>query len=169
MLFDPYAADLARSARRSPLAGAALAVEEPAALPDEALAVLWQGLMEAVEGACDLWERTPPGHHSPPPLFTVQHAGKPYFNSAALREQTLAGWHRLMGLELRLAVQALEALALAESELYRALLAEQCARVGQLYDELKRRAGAFALHIFRWEVRLLRYRASPVVAPLIYD
>lgn len=178
MLFDPYAYDLTTSAGPSPLPGAGL--QAPAAagasladalleVPQEAQDVLWQGLVQAVDGALDLWDRTPPARRSAPP-FNIQHAGKLHFNPADLRAQTLEGWHRLVGIELRLAAQMLEALILGESEVYRALLAEQCARVGQLYGELKRRAGArFALLILRWEARLLRYRASPVLAPLIYD
>ena len=50
------------------------------------------------------------------------------------------------------------------------MLAEQCARVGQLYSELKRRAGVgVALALLRGELRMLRYRASSALAPLIYD
>ncbi|HLV97247.1 MAG TPA: hypothetical protein VKT82_01100, partial [Ktedonobacterales bacterium] len=48
--------------------------------------------------------------------------------------------------------------------------AEQCARVGQLYAEMERRAGGWvAWALLHWELRLLRYRASSVLAPLIYD
>lgn len=164
MLFDPYAYDLTTSVGQTPLPDPLL--EAPA----DAQAALWQGLLEAVEGALDLWERLPAGHHSAP-IFPVQHAGKLRFPPESLRAQTLAGWHRLVGIELRLAAQALEALLQAgEPAVYRAVLAEQCARVGQLYAELKRRAGAWvALALLRWELRLLRYRASPVVGPLVYD
>jgi hypothetical protein len=126
--------------------------------------MLRQGLLEAAEGALDLWEQTPPGARREPLPFPVRHAGQPYFHPDHLREQTLAGWHRLMGIELRLAVQALEALIQQDEARYRAYLAEQCVRVGQLYDELKRRAGAWvAQALVRGELRLLRYRASPVV------
>jgi hypothetical protein len=100
----------------------------------------------------------------------VQHAGKPRFDPAHLREQTLSGWHRLTGIELRQAAQALEELIRADSATQRARLAEQCIRIGQLYDELKRRAGEWmARATLDWELRMLRYRASPVLAPLIYD
>ncbi len=161
MLFDPYAVDVARSARTE---------EALLAVPEEARGVLWCGLTEAVAGALELWEQTPPGARYALPSFAVQHAGKRRFEAEALREQTLAGWHRLMGLELRLGVEALEALIYEESARYRALLAEQCGRVGQLYDELKRRAGmGVALWVLYGELRLLRYRASEVVAPLVYD
>ncbi len=170
MSFDPYSYDLASAGGR-PSSPAALTADEPPVIAEEAQAVLWHGLREAIVGACDLWARIPPGHQCALPPFTLQHTGKRCFNPADLREQTLSGWHRLISIELRLAAQALEALILAaEPEVYWALLEEQCARVGQLYDELKRRAGTrFALPILRWELRLLRYRASPVVAPLIYD
>jgi hypothetical protein len=101
--------------------------------------------------------------------FPVRHVGQPYFHPDHLREQTLAGWHRMMGIELRLAAQALEALIQEDEAHYHEYLAEQCVRVGQLYDELKRRAGArVAQALVRGELRLLRYRASPTLAPLIY-
>ena len=164
MLFDPYAYDLTTSANRPPLPDALLDV------PHDARAVLWHGLTQAVAGAVEVWERTPPGHQGAPSPFAVQHTGKRRFSPAALRRQTLAGWHRVVGIELRLAVEALEALALAESAVQRDRLAEQCARVGQLYTEMERRAGAWvALTLVRWELRLLCYRASPVVASLVYN
>ena len=74
----------------------------------------------------------PTGVQREPPSFPVQHAGKRRFNPDDLRQQTLAGWHRLAGIELRLAAQALEALALMDAPIYREKLAEQCARMGQL-------------------------------------
>ncbi len=53
---------------------------------------------------------------------------------------------------------------------YRDMLGEQCARIGQLYSELKRRAGQdIALAILRGELRLLRYRNSIILSPLIYN
>jgi hypothetical protein len=169
MLFDPYAADLARSANQSPLPGTSLAADVLLAVPLAARGVLWAGLTEAVGEALTFWERTPAGGAAEPPSFPIQHAGKRSFNPADLHQQTLANWHRLTGLELRLAVQALEALLQADTPLARAMLAEQCARVGQLYSELERRAGAdIARCILRWELRLLRYRSSPVLASLIY-
>ncbi len=57
MLFDPYAYDLARSARlRAPSSGAGAALAEMALLevPQEARALLWQGLSDAVSGTVDL-------------------------------------------------------------------------------------------------------------------
>ena len=79
--------------------------------------------------------------------------------------------HHLLRLELPQTVDALEALLFAHNdETYQPLLGEQCARVGQLYAELKRRAGAVtALLILQGGLRLLRYRASPVLAPLVFS
>jgi hypothetical protein len=169
MPFDPYGYDLNASAQKRTLPAGA-AEQALLAVPQEARQVLWQGLLEAVSATLDAQEHLPAGHRSAPPTFPVQHAGKPQFHPEHLRAQTLAGWHRLMGLELRLGAQALEALLLAPAAIYQEVLAEQCARVGQLYSELARRAGAWvALSIVRWELRLLRYRASAALASLIYE
>ncbi len=169
MLFDPYTYDLTRQTQPPAQPGTAWAASL-LAVPMEARALLWRGLTDAVAGAIDLWECTPPGHRGAPLSFPVRHAGQRYFQPADLREQTLAGWHRLTGIELRLAAQAREALIQEESADHRDMLAEQCTRVGQLYSELKRRAGpVVALSLLRGELRMLRYRASPVLAPLIYD
>jgi hypothetical protein len=165
MLFDPYTYDLTTSNKPSPLDADALL-----AVPLDARDVLWEGLTEAVEGALDLWERLPCGHQAALPPCAVQHAGKRRFQPQALRQQTLSGWHRLAGIELRLAAEALEALVLADSTDQQERLAEQCARVGQLYSEMERRAGQWvARALLKWEVRLLRYRASPAVSTLVYD
>ena len=75
-----------------------------------------------------------------------------------------------MGLELRLTVQVLEALVGEDKPIYHQMLAEQYTRVGQLYREMERRAGAWmALAQLTWELKLLRYRASPAVGPLVYE
>jgi hypothetical protein len=59
---------------------------------------------------------------------------------------------------------------LEESALQRDRLAEQRAPLGQPYAEMERRARTWvAQALLRWELRPLRYRASPVLAPLIYD
>ena len=166
MLFDPYTYDLTLSSAQPP----ALGVDALLAVPEAARDVLWKGLTDAVDGALDLWERLPSGHRAALPPFAVQHAGKRCFPPHALRQQTLAGWHRLAGIELRLAAEVLEALALAEDAAQQERLAEQCARVGQLFTEMERRAGRWvARALLEWELRLLRYRASPGVSSLIYD
>jgi hypothetical protein len=169
MRFDPYTFDLSTAARTSSSSAAAGADELPA-VPEEARRMLCRALMRAIEHALDLEERVPPGHKPAPPTFTIRHAGKPRFNPDMLRQQKLQGWHRLIAIELWLAVLALEALrCLPEDRAYQDLLAEQCARVSQLYNEPKRRAGAcFALHILHWELRLLCYRASPAINDLLF-
>jgi hypothetical protein len=167
MVFDPYGYDLTIAARQTPLT-TMLGVLP--GVPSQAQFWLWQGLTRAIEGALDLWERTPAGHKAPAPAFTVRHAGTPAFNQADLRHLTLEDWHRFTGLELCLTVEVLEALIWEETPVFREMLAEQCHRVGQLYSEMERRAGtAFALPMLCWELHLLRYRASPVLAPLIYQ
>lgn len=50
-----------------------------------------------------------------------------------------------------------------------ALLRDQCARLGQLYAEMKRRTWVgLALLLLDWELRILRYRYSSAVAPLLW-
>ena len=87
MLFDPYAHDLATAARQPRLPGDTLTTSALLAVPTEARTLLWHGLTEAVAGALDLWEQTPPGHRGALPSFSVQHAGKPQFDPAALRSR----------------------------------------------------------------------------------
>jgi hypothetical protein len=135
MLFDPYTYDLTTAARqrRLPNAQTAHVLLE---VPQEARAVLWHGLRDAAEHALDLWDSTPSGVRRAPQAVSVQHAGQPRFHPDHLRAQTLPGWHRLMGLELGLAAQEVETLILAESAASWAKLAEQCARIGQLYGQI---------------------------------
>lgn len=168
MVFDPYGYDLNRAARKPQVA--AVAARALLAVPLEARYFLWQGLTRAVEGTLDLWERTSQGARHAPPVFNIQHAGRPEFDEAMLRRQPLENWHRLAGVELRLAAQVLEALIWEDRPVYHEMLGEQCARVGQLYRELARRAGAgVALGVLRGELRLLRYRALPALVTLVYD
>jgi hypothetical protein len=171
MPFDPYTYDLAGLARQRERLARTKTARALLGVPQEARYLLWRGLTEAAQGALDLVEHTPAGVKHEPPVFVIQHAGQPVFEEASLRCQTLSGWHRVMGLELRLAAQVLEALILTgDAARYGPLLAEQCARVGQLYRELVRRAGAWmACALLGWELRMLHYRASPTVSPLVYD
>jgi hypothetical protein len=166
MVFDPYGYDLARSAQQR-----AQAAQTVPPLPPEAHAIFWRGLRVAVEEALDLWERTPAGARREPPPLVIQHAGQPLFHPDFLRQQTRKGWHRLMGIELQLTAQVLEALILTQhTETYQRLLAEQCARVSQLYGEMARRVGAgLACALLLGELRRLRYRASRLLAPLAYN
>lgn len=172
MVFDPYAYDLNHSTHQPDQPSDPLAAGALLEVPHDARQPLWRGLMGAAEGALALREQMPPGVKHEPPIFTVQHTGQPRFNDADLRQQSLENWHRLMGVELRIGAQALEALILTDDyETYYPMLAEQCARVGQLYSEMERRAWRwFATALLQWELKmLLRYRASPVVSPLVYE
>jgi hypothetical protein len=169
MVFNPYAYDLAVARRQPPLPDEALVARVLPQMHPDARRILWRGLVAAAEGALTLWEQSPPGMKREPPPFLVQHVGKPYFNEADLRQQTLDGWHCLMGLELRLAAEALDALILVDADEYRPLLAEECVRVGQLYAEMKRRANEWvAQALLAWELHLLRYRGSSTLLALIY-
>ena len=168
MVFDPYAYDLAAARKQTPLPDEALVARVLPLMHPDARRALWRGLVRAVEGALMLWEQSPPGMKREAPPFLVRHVGKPYFNQADLRGQTLSGWHRLMGLELRLTVEALEALILVDADEYQPLLVEECVRVGQLYAEMKRRAGEWmAQALLAWELHMLCYRGSALLA-LIY-
>ena len=170
MVFDPYGYDLNRPSQPALPPADALLVGALLGVPQEARSLLLDGLRNAVEGALDAWERTPPGVRREPPVFTVQHAGQPRFNPADLRHLTLEDWHRVTGLELRLTVEALEALLQDDQPIYREMLAEQCERVCQLFGEMHRRANEWiAQALLKWELKLLRYRASPAVAPLVYN
>jgi hypothetical protein len=170
MPFDPYAFDRKTLAGRRLLPDTTPLADTLADMPQRARKALCDGLRDAVEGALDAWERTSPGVKREPLPFLVQHVGQPHFNAVDLRWQTLDGWHQLMGLELRLTVQVLEALVAEDRPVYREMLAEQYTRVGQLYCEMKRRANEWVAQAqLAWELRLLRYRASPVVCPLVYE
>jgi hypothetical protein len=170
LIFDPYAYELKRSARLLAQPNTPLAADALLAVPPEARDTLWHGLRAAIEDALDLYERTPPGVKRPLPAFPLQHTGQPRFGPAALRGLTLEGWHHLTGIELRIAAHALETLIYDDTPKHRETLGEQCARIGQLYSELKHRAGQdIALTVLRGDLRLLRHRNSPIVGPLIYD
>jgi hypothetical protein len=166
MFFDPYAFDLAHPVTSSPVQEQTPAADLPP-VPEEVQPLLARGLLAALEDALDLWDRLPPGYRPHLPPLTIQHAGRPRFPDAWLRAQTLAGWHRLMRLELGLTVAVLHRrLWCPEEDTWQDLLNEQCARIGQLYRELKRRAGLLcAWRVFRWELDRLRQPVAPVVPP----
>ena len=141
-----------------------------AGVPEEARTLLWQGLLRAVEPGVWLWEQTPPGtqRHLPPPA--LEHFGE-RFNDAALPSQLMEHLRRLWRMQFLLAADLLEALLLeGASETYAPLFAACCTRIGQIYNEIKRRGGLFfALLVLLWEVKLLTYRDSPVLAPLLFE
>lgn len=141
-----------------------------AGIPAEARALLWQGMLRAVEPAVWLCEQTPPGTRHALPPRVLAHWGE-RFNAALLPRQTWAHMRRVWRIEFAVAADALEALLLDGDETgYAPLLAACCTRIGQIYSEIKRRCGLlFALLLLRWELKLLGYRGSQAVAPLLFE
>ena len=141
-----------------------------AGVPAEARTLLWQGMLRAVEPAVWLWEQTPPGTRHALPPRVLEHCGE-RFNDALLPRQQWGHMRRVWRIEFSVAADTLEALLLDGDETeYAPLLAACCTRIGQIYSEVKRRCGLlFALLILRWELKLLGYRGSLVVAPLLFE
>jgi hypothetical protein len=140
-------------------------------VPEEARTLLWQGFLQALDPVVRFWEQTPAGtrHALPPPVLA--HCGE-RFNDAVLPRQHLETMRRVWRIECALAADVLEALILDEGSRaeYLPLLTTCCTRIGQIYSEIKRRCGLlFALLTLRWELRLLCYRGSLVVAPLLFE
>ena len=141
-----------------------------AGVPTEARTLLWQGMLRAVEPVVWLWEQTPAGARHALPPRVLEHWGD-RFNDAILPRQALEHMRRVWRIEFSVAADVLKALLLEGSSAdYAPLLAACCTRIGQIYSEIKRRCGlVFALLTLRWELKLLSYRGSPVVAPLLFE
>jgi hypothetical protein len=141
-----------------------------AGVPREAQSWLWNRLLQAVEET--VWDRAACPPRQPPEVsLPVSRLGQPPFSPEMLRDIPLRGLRRMQRLEVRLALEALEAWLLApyRGERFLELMREHCNRIGQLYSEMRRRLGApLALVFLNWELRLLRYRGSFVVAPLAF-
>ena len=140
-------------------------------VPQEARTLLWRGMVEAVDLVLGFCEQTPPGTRYVLPPRVLEHCGE-RFNEAALARQALASMRQVWRIECWLAADALEALILdrENSAQYAPILAACCTRIGQIYAEIKRRYGTlFALLTLRWEVRMLRYRGSLVIEPLLFE
>ena len=157
-------------ARRVTFTDEPLPFDPLADVPWEAQSLLWNGLLEVVEET--VWDRA--ACHAPlPPDVTppVLRPGQPPFSAEMLRGISLAGLRRMLRLEVQLALEALEAWLLAPRGGYAALvlLREHATRIGALYSAMCRRVGVIlALLFLRWELKLLRYRGSSVVAPLAF-
>ena len=154
----------------------------------DARPALWKGLVKALEASEPPAQgrgvppvSRPPlaaggrptgvGHAQREPLpFLYQHYARPRFQRSDPRDLDLAGWHKKVRLALWMAAEALETLrALPRANEYLTMLAEQCAWMGQLYADLKRRAGpCFAPLIFQGELRFLQHRASAAVTDLLF-
>ncbi len=157
--------------------GGSLSFEEAAVrdplvgVPEEARTLLWQGFVRALDPVVWMWEQTPAGTRHALPPRVLKHVGE-RFNEAALSRQPWETMRRVWRIEFWQAADVLEALLLdgSDSAEYLPLLAACCTRIGQIYREIKRRCGVlFALLILRWEVKLLSYRSSLVVAPLLFE
>jgi hypothetical protein len=138
-------------------------------VPEEARRVIWRRLVEATDGLVNYWSETPCGRaFEPSPA--LRHTGHAPFQPADLAGQPLLNLRRLMGIEARLTVEAAEAFILGQDRAAALLaLREQCARLGRLYAELKRRTWAgLALLLLDWELRVQCYRCSSVVASLLW-
>jgi hypothetical protein len=156
--------------------GASLSSEQAAfgdllgGVPEEARTLLWQGFLQALDPVVSFWEQTPAGtrHALPPPV--LEHWGE-RFDEAVLSRQALETMRRVWRIECALAADVLEALILeGNSAKYLPLLTACCTRIGQIYSEIKRRCGLlFAILTLRWELKLLGYRGSLVVAPLLFE
>ncbi|HEU5370665.1 MAG TPA: hypothetical protein VFU69_19485 [Ktedonobacterales bacterium] len=140
-----------------------------AGVPEEARRVILRRLFEATDGLVTYWSETPTGRaFEPNPA--LRHTGHAPFQPDDLFCQPTLNLRRLMGIEARLTVEAAEAFILGQDHVAAWIaLRDQCARLGQLYAELKRRTWVgLALLLLDWELRILRYRSSSVVASLLW-
>ncbi len=142
-----------------------------AEVPAEARRFLWQGMLRAVDQVLGFCEQTPPGarHLLPPRVLT--HCG-PRFNPAMLTRLEKDAMRRVYRIEHSLAADALEAWILDPDNgaEYARLFMAHCTRIGQIYSEIKRRWGmSFALSTLHLELKMLRYRGSLVIEPLLFE
>ena len=154
----PASSSAASSARRRSLWHTpALEVDPLAGVPSEIQALLWSGLVRSLDAS--LWERVDvSGQRSPQPEPPRVRQALPPIDARSLRALAIAGLRRLLRLELRLAVKALEAWVSSpgEARTAGAMLAAHCTRAGQVYTQLQRRLGAcVALPLLGLEFHLL--------------
>ncbi len=139
-------------------------------LPEEARSGCWRWLRAAVEDIV-LYQQSLPEGHTLDPEPALRHLGQPPLETGRLAGQPQANLHRLVRLEGWVAVEALEVFMLCPARRAEALalLRAQMSRLGLLYQEWVRRTWVgVAVPLLEWEVRLLRYRASRVLAPLLW-
>ena len=147
------------------------AVRDPlAGVPEEARTLLWQGFVRALDPVIWMWEQTPAGTRHALPPRVLEHIGE-RFNEAALSRQQWKTLCNVWRVEFWQAADMLEALILDDERVdYLPLLAACCTRIGQIYREIKRRGGlVFARTMLDWELQMLSYRGSRVVAPLLFE
>ncbi len=135
----------------------------PALAPELHQALLLR-LPQALEKTLWRWATTPTASLLPAALEPLNPA--PH-DQASLRRQPQSSLLRLMRLELRQILAALEVFLLNDTAAEAALarLPTHYARLSQLYEDLKHRAQSAALHLFDWELRRLDDHAGCAVAP----
>jgi hypothetical protein len=166
---DAPAAPSARSQGAPP--APTLPADPLAGVPVEIRSFLWRWLLRALDDS--LWEAD--GllvTFRPTQDDLAERACPAPFDPAALRTLARETLRRLLRVEVRLALEALEVALLTRSQtacsFAFALMQAHCTHIGQLYRELVVRVGATALLFLGWELRLLRHRGSGAVAPLIW-
>ncbi len=142
-----------------------------AGVPEEARTLLWQGFVRALDPVIWCWEQTPPGARHALPPRVLEHVGE-RFNEAMVAQQQWKTLCNVWRIEFWQAADVLETWMLdgkAKTD-YLPLLAACCTRIGQIYREIKRRGGlTFARSMLEWELKMLCYRGSLVVAPLLFE
>ena len=142
-----------------------------AGVPLEIRSFLWRWLLRALDASvwdadgllvvCRPTEDDLPEHLCPPP-----------FAPSVLRDLAREALRRLLRVEVRLALEALEVFLLsrrpAASTAAFALAQAHCTHIGQLYSALRARVPELALLDLAWELRLLHHRGSGSVAPLLW-
>ncbi len=142
-----------------------------AGVPEEARTLLWQGFVRALEPVIWFWERTPAGTKHALPPRVLEHCGE-RFNEAMVARQQWKTLCKVWRIEFWQAADVLEALILNERDSATSLrlLTACCTRIGQIYRVVEQRGGAlFARTMLEWELKLLRYRGSLAVAPLLFE
>jgi hypothetical protein len=148
------------------------AVSDPlVGVPEEVRTLLWQGFLKALEPVIWFWERTPAGTKHALPPRVLEHCGE-RFNEAMVARQQWKTLCNVWRIEFWQAADVLEAWLLDErdSATYLRLLTACCTRIGQIYRAVEQRGGLlFARTMLEWELKLLCYRGSLVVAPLLFE
>jgi hypothetical protein len=149
----------------------ALSAELLAGIPSEIRSLVWRWLLRALDDA--LWDADGPLAFACPTQEDLPERVCPApFDPDALRPLAREVLRRLLRVEVRLALAALEVAVLTRSpSAYAqasALVQAHGTHIGQLYRALCERIHDLAWLDLLWELRLLRHRGSGAVAPLIW-
>jgi hypothetical protein len=169
----PPAAVYLQPAARPPAAPQepALSAELLEGLPSEIRSFVWRWLLRALEES--LWDADGPLAFACPTQEDLPERVCPApFDPNALRPLAREALRRLLRVEVRLALEALEVARLSRSQRVSAfacaLVQAHGTHIGQLYHALYERVHELAWLDLLWELRLLRHRASGAVAPLVW-